>query len=108
MADVRALFATLVWDEDLSIEPGWPGLRAGLLGSCRMLEAEDAAGRAWSRRHRYGGYTSYGSLADLPHRTSAFALLARRLARSAGGFAKDLAFDLGPRGRLALDSLWVS
>jgi uncharacterized protein (TIGR02466 family) len=73
-----------------------------------MLAAEDKAGQAWSREHGYRGYTSYASLDDLPRRASVFDELKRRLDRHAAGFARDLAFDLGPRGRLTLDSLWIN
>jgi uncharacterized protein (TIGR02466 family) len=72
-----------------------------------MLAAEDAAGRAWSKAHGYGGYTSYASLSDLPARASVFAELKRRLDRHARAFAEALAFDLGAT-RLKLDSLWVN
>jgi uncharacterized protein (TIGR02466 family) len=72
-----------------------------------MLAKEDRAGRAWSKAHAYGGYTSYASLTDLPQRASAFAELKRRLDAHAKAFAAELAFDLG-RGRLKLDSLWVN
>lgn len=72
-----------------------------------MLAEEDHAGRAWSREHGYGGYTSYASLNDLPQRASVFADLKRKLDRHATAFATDLAFDLGA-GRLRLDSLWVN
>jgi uncharacterized protein (TIGR02466 family) len=72
-----------------------------------MLAAEDAAGRAWSRAHGYGGYTSYASLSDLPARASVFAELKRRLDRHARAFGEALAFDLGA-ARLKLDSLWVN
>lgn len=72
-----------------------------------MLEAEDVAGRSWSREHGYGGYTSYASLNDLPQRASVFAELKRRLDRHAKAYAEDLALDLGA-GRLKLDSLWVN
>jgi uncharacterized protein (TIGR02466 family) len=73
-----------------------------------MLAAEDKAGQAWCREHGYRGYTSYASLDDLPQRASAFGELKRRLDRHAARFATELAFDLGPRGRLKLDSLWVN
>ncbi len=69
-----------------------------------MLAAEDKAGQAWCREHGYRGYTSYASLDDLPQRASVFGELKRRLDRHAARFASDLAFDLGPRGRLKLDS----
>jgi uncharacterized protein (TIGR02466 family) len=72
-----------------------------------MLASEDRAGRAWSKAHGYGGYTSYASLTDLPTRASVFGELKTALDGHAKAFAKDLAFDLGA-GRLKLDSLWVN
>jgi uncharacterized protein (TIGR02466 family) len=104
---LRPLFATPVYEASLTTERGFENFRAELEAACRMLAAEDAAGRAWSKAHGYGGYTSYGSLADLPTRASVFADLKRKLDRHARAFAAELAFDLG-RGRLALDSLWVN
>ena len=73
-----------------------------------MLAQEDRAGRAWCKAHGYGGYTSYASLEDLPARATVFADLKRRLDRHVSAFADACAFDLGPKGRLKLDSLWVN
>jgi uncharacterized protein (TIGR02466 family) len=72
-----------------------------------MLATEDQAGRAWSREHGYGGYTSYASLGDLPQRMSVFGELKTMLDRHAKSFAQALHLDLGG-GRLRLDSLWVN
>jgi uncharacterized protein (TIGR02466 family) len=104
---LRALFATPVYQASLAAEPRFEDFRAELEAACRMLAAEDRAGRAWARAHGYGGYTSYASLDDLPRRASVFAELKRRLDRHARAFAEALAFDLGA-GRLTLDSLWVN
>ena len=41
-----------------------------LAEACRMLAVEDGAGRAWCKAHGYRGYTSYGSLNDLPSTSS--------------------------------------
>jgi uncharacterized protein (TIGR02466 family) len=79
-----------------------------LAQACEMLATEDRAGQAWCKEHGYPGYTSYASLNDLPQRASVFDDLKRRLDKHAAAFAKDLAFDLGPRGKLKLDSLWVN
>src|ERR1700760_218630 len=105
---LRLLFATPVLEASLSTHRSFENFRAELEGACRMLALEDAAGRAWCKAHGYGGYTSYASLDDLPTRASVFGELKRRLDRHAAAFARDLAFDLGPRGRLTLDSLWVN
>ncbi|MBV9511967.1 MAG: hypothetical protein JO303_16965 [Caulobacteraceae bacterium] len=104
---LRSLFVTHLYEAALSGERGFAGLNADLEDACRMLAAEDAAGRAWCRDNAYGGYTSYASLDDLPTRASAFAALKKRLDRHAAAFARELSLDLGA-GRLRLDSLWVN
>jgi len=107
-AAIRSLFATQVLEASLADAPDFPAFNAELAQACEMLAAEDAAGRAWCQAHGYPGYTSYASLDDLPQRASVFGELKRRLDRHAARFASDLAFDLGPRGKLKLDSLWVN
>ena len=99
----RSLFATrfyeaLLADADLIDE---------LDDAIRELSHEDRAGRAWSKDHRYRGYTSYASLNDLPTRDPRFGDLKRHLDRHVAAFAKECAFDLGGR-KLKLDSLWVN
>ena len=104
---LRSFFVTRIYEASLAGERGFAELNADLLDACRMLAAEDEAGRAWCRQHGYGGYTSYASLDDLPRRASAFAQLKSRLDRHVARYADDLALDLGG-GRLKLDSLWVN
>ena len=71
-----------------------------------MMAEEDEAGRRWCRVNAYRGYTSYGSLNDLPQRFPEFAELKRRLDRHAVAYARALNFDLARRPRL--DNLWVN
>ncbi len=97
---VRTLFATSLFETEI----GDAALLGTLAHSIRSLAADDAAGRRWSREHRYKGYTSYASLDDLPRRDPAFADLARLLTRAAVLFAAELAWTVKPR----LDSLWVN
>jgi uncharacterized protein (TIGR02466 family) len=104
---LRLLFATPILEASLSTHPSFENFRAELEAACRMLAAEDAAGRAWCKANGYGGYTSYASLDDLPTRASVFGELKTLLERQARAFAKDLAFDL-KGGRLKLDSMWVN
>ena len=108
MSALRTLFATRLYEASLAEARDFPSFNAELEEACRMLAAEDEAGRAWCRREGYGGYTSYASLNDLPARATVFGELKRRLDKHAAAFAEILAFDLGPRGRLKLDSLWVN
>jgi uncharacterized protein (TIGR02466 family) len=103
----RPLFVTRVYEATLAADRGFEAFNGELEEACRMLAAEDLAGRAWCKAHAYGGYTSYASLDDLPQRASVFGALKTRLDKHAAAFAKDLAFDLGG-GRLKLDSLWVN
>ena len=104
----RSLFPTTLFEADLAAEAGFAAFNAELEDACLLLADEDLAGQAWCREHGYGGYTSYASLDDLPTRASIFGDLKRRLDRHAAAFARELAIDLGPRGRLKLDSLWVN
>ncbi len=108
MPTVRSLFATRVYEASLATEAGFKAFNADLLDACRMLAEEDTAGQVWCREHGYGGYTSYASLDDLPSRATVFEDLKRRLDAHAKAFAREVAFDLGPRGKLRLDSLWVN
>jgi uncharacterized protein (TIGR02466 family) len=107
-AAILNLFATQVLEASLAEAPDFPAFNTELAQACGMLAAEDKAGQAWCREHGYAGYTSYASLNDLPQRASVFGELKRRLDRHAARFAAELAFDLGSRGRLKLDSLWVN
>jgi uncharacterized protein (TIGR02466 family) len=107
MTSLRTLFATRIYEASLAADRGFDAFNAELEQACRMLAAEDRAGRAWCRANGYGGYTSYASLNDLPTRASVFGALKTRLDRHAAAFADALALDLG-RGRLRLDALWVN
>ena len=105
---VRDLFVSRLYEASLAEERDFAGFNAELASACAMLAEEDRAGRAWCKANAYPGYTSYASLDDLTTRAPPFAALAKRLSRHISAFAADLAFDLGPRGCLKLDSLWVS
>ena len=105
---LRTLFATQIYEASLASGRGVEDLLAELEQACLSLAEEDRAGRAWCKAQGYGGYTSYASLGDLPQRMSVFEDLRRRLDKHAAAFAEALAFDLGPRGRLKMDSLWVN
>ncbi len=107
MTQLRSLFVTQLYEASLGAERGFAAFNAELEQACQMLAAEDAAGRAWCKTNRYGGYTSYASLNDLPTRVTTFGALKTKLDRHAAAFAKALSLDLGA-GRLRLDSLWVN
>jgi uncharacterized protein (TIGR02466 family) len=99
---ISNLFATKLYSVDVAS----PELIEQLARSIRALAAEDRAGRQWSSRHRYPGYTSYASLNDLPKRDPAFAELGKLLTRHATKFADECAFELMRKPRL--DSIWAN
>jgi uncharacterized protein (TIGR02466 family) len=103
----RTLFVTRLHEASLAGDKGHAALNADLEDACRMLAAEDGAGRAWCKANAYPGYTSYASLDDLATRVTAFGDLKRKLDKQAAAFAADVAFDLKGR-RLVMDSLWVN
>ena len=104
---LKSLFVTRLYEASLAEERGFADFNGELEEACRMLAAEDVAGRAWCRENGYPGYTSYASLDDLPQRASVFSQLKARLDRHARAYAEALQLDLGA-GRLRLDSLWVN
>ena len=104
---LHTLFPTPVYEASLAADHGFEAFLAELEDGCRMLAAEDRAGRAWCKEHGYGGYTSYASLNDLPQRVTIFDQLRKKLDRHAAAFAEELQYELSG-GRLRLDSLWVN
>ena len=103
---LRPLFVTQVYEATLASTPNFDVFNAELAEACRMLASEDHAGRAWCKAHAYRGYTSYGSLNDLPQRLPEFADLKRHLDRHALAYARALNFDLARKPRL--DTMWVN
>src|SRR3954462_15831908 len=99
---MRPLFVTHLYEADLGDE----AMLGELAHSIRTLAQDDAAGRCWSKEHRYDGYTSYASLNDLPRRDPAFADLGKQLTKHTAAFADECAFDLARKPKL--DSLWVN
>ncbi len=103
---LRPLFVTQVYEASLATVSGFDDFNAELAEACRMLAVEDGAGRAWCKTHNYRGYTSYGSLNDLPQRLPEFAELKKHLDRHALAYARALNFDLARKPRL--DTMWVN
>lgn len=97
---VRSIFATRLYEADVADV----SLVAELAYSIRSIAEDDAAGRRWSKEHRYAGYTSYSSLNDLPRRDPAFARIAKLLTKHARAFAAELEWEIVPK----LDSLWIN
>jgi uncharacterized protein (TIGR02466 family) len=106
MAKTETLFATRLYRVELTPAQSRT-LNADLETTAYALAADDAAGQRWCKAHGYAGYTSYGSLNDLPWRASVFQDMAKIIDLHAKRFARALSLDLQDRA-LALDSLWVN
>jgi uncharacterized protein (TIGR02466 family) len=106
MAKTDSLFVTKLFRAELTASQS-RALNADLEMTAYALANDDTAGQRWCKAHGYAGYTSYGSLNDLPWRASVFQDLAKILDRHAKSFAKSAGFDLQGRA-LELDSLWVN
>lgn len=100
---IEALFPTLVYRAGLDRA----GLNHALEQAAFELAEHDEAGRRWCAKHGYPGYTSYGSLADLPDRSRPFARLKRLIEQHAVRFAKELHWDLRG-GKPLCDTMWVN
>lgn len=82
-------------------------LNPRLLQECLQLQADDAAGRRWSRDNYPGGYTSYGSLCRMHTLSPTFAALDAALSPLLVAFLR--ATDLDVRGRdLVMSDCWVN
>jgi uncharacterized protein (TIGR02466 family) len=101
-----SLFATKIYSGQLPAAAARP-LNHDLAATAQMLARDDKAGIHWCKAHAYPGYTSYGSLNDLPWRASVFAELQKLLDAHVTRFARQLGFDLNGR-KLVCDSLWVN
>ena len=102
----HSLFATRVYAAPLQRQP-WQAFNERLRQECLQLQADDAAGRAWSGSHYPGGYTSYGSASRMQQRSPTFAKLEQLLQRHVHRFAGELQFDLQDRP-LVMTDCWVN
>ena len=78
-----------------------------LLRECHAFRELDSGGERWSRKNYLFGYTSYGSITDLPNRSPSFARLRQAIDREVKRYARQLEMDLGG-GRLEMSSCWIN
>lgn len=100
------LFPTLIYRAPLKVG-SLTRFNQTLLDEAQAMALDDRAGRRWSARHYLGGYTSYGSLAQMHRISSTFAALERAMAPHVKRFVRELAYDM--RGRaLEMTDCWVN
>ena len=103
---IRGWFPTLIYSEPL-MKGGLERFNAGLVAECHSLRDFDVEGRAWSRRHYPGGYTSYASIHELHRFSSTFAGLERRILPHVRAFARSLDLDLRRR-KIRMTDCWAN
>jgi len=106
METIENLFVTPVYKAPLGGDHG-AALRAQLEALTLSLAEDDAAGQAWCDDNDYPGYTSYGSLNDLPWRFPEFKSLQTAIDTHVVRFADHVQFDLDGRA-LSLENMWVN
>ncbi len=89
-----------------------PPAGAGKLNSVLAREARafrelDPGGQSWSRQNYDAGYTSYGSITDLPYRSPSFARLKNFVDAEVRKYLKALRIA-PPSGKIEMSTCWVN
>ncbi len=103
---VRSFFPTHIYTASLARSRA-DALNRRLLGECRQLREDDAAGRRWSRRNYPGGFTSYATAHRMQQVSPTFARLERLIDTHVRRYSAALEFELAGRA-LAMTDCWVN
>jgi uncharacterized protein (TIGR02466 family) len=106
MPRLRAWFPTFVYQAPLGGRRPAAFLKS-IHDECLRVRAHDDPGRAWSKEHYPGGFTSYATLCRLQRQFSTFMELEKRLAPHVRAFARRLDWDVDPR-RLRMTDCWIN
>jgi uncharacterized protein (TIGR02466 family) len=103
---IKQWFPTSIYYAPLQ-KRGVPRFNAELLKECHQIRDFDEQGRKWSAKCYPGGYTSYGSMAQLHEFSSTFTALAEKITRHVERFAESLEMDL--RGKqIGMTDCWIN
>jgi uncharacterized protein (TIGR02466 family) len=103
---IQGWFPTFIYYESLQTR-GVERFTRELLKECYQIRDFDEKGRSWSEKSYPGGYTSYGSMAQLHKFSSTFGELEKKLNGHVKAFARHLDMDLRKR-RIAMTDCWVN
>ena len=106
MKNVQAWFPTFIYYAALQ-RAGATAFNRDLLQECHQVRDFDDSGRKWSAKNYPGGYTSYGSMAQLHKFSSTFQNLERKISRHVLAYARALEMDLEGR-KLEMTDCWVN
>lgn len=102
---IKTLFPTSIYESPLSKD--WRTLNKTLKSECLHFVATDDEGHEWSEENYPGGYTSYGSIANLHEVSSTFEELQKHLDKHRTRFVKHLEMDIDPR-ELQMTRCWIN
>ena len=85
----------------------WQRLNIDLLHECSQTREDDTAGRRWSAKNYFGGYTSYHSLCRMHTLSPTFAELDRRLKPHVAALVAELEWNMQGK-RLAMTDSWIN
>lgn len=103
---IKSLFPTFVYYSPLKTQ-GLSQLNKELRGEALKFAEIDDQGQAWSAKNYKGGYTSYGSIAQLHQISTTFENLEKEINKHVRKFARHLEMDIDPK-ELKMTSCWIN
>lgn len=112
---IHQLFPTFVYQAPLGSIPLGPrskkikteNFNKDLLKEIYKISEIDLAGKKWSQKNYKGGFTSYGSMAQLYRFSSSFDHLRQEIDGHVAKFIKSLEMDVSPK-ELRMRTCWVN
>jgi uncharacterized protein (TIGR02466 family) len=104
---IKTLFPTFVYYSPLQEKAKMARLNKDLKMETYKIAEIDEEGQAWSQKNYKGGYTSYGSMAQLHQFSSTFGDLEKAINKHVAKFVKHLEMDINPK-ELKMSSCWVN
>ncbi len=103
---IQTLFPTSIYYSPLGVKD-LKTLNKDLKKEALKFAEIDEEGQVWSRKNYKGGYTSYGSIAQLHRVSSTFEDLEKSINKHVYKFVKHLDMDINPK-ELKMTSCWVN
>jgi uncharacterized protein (TIGR02466 family) len=102
---IQTLFPTSVYFAPLAAKD--KNLNRDLKQEALTYARIDEEGQLWSAKNYAGGYTSYGSIAQLHQASTTFEILEKEINKHVRKFVKHLEMDIDPK-ELKMRSCWVN
>jgi uncharacterized protein (TIGR02466 family) len=103
---LHTLFPTRIYQK--RVTPATAMLNKELKKECFKFRKIDEAGRLWSKdNYSAGGYTSYGSIANLHEISPTFEELGKKIDSAVRKYIRELELDVSPKS-IRLCSMWIN